>query len=145
VVPERRDPADRSQECDTSDFSPVILGQLKTVAQPFYDGLITMGAIPGYPWFNTSGRAEDFAVANLGQAKQLFSFDLTQSNFGGGVGAISNAWYAYYHLTPLGAGGPNGDPAVDGMTNLEKFHLGLDPTRKDNPTVQLSAYGYATP
>lgn len=62
----------------TNDFSPVNLGMLKTVAKPFYDRLITMGYASGYPWEAPGrGAPNDYAVANIGQAKNLFNFEVT--------------------------------------------------------------------
>ncbi|PAW79530.1 MAG: hypothetical protein B9S32_03055 [Verrucomicrobia bacterium Tous-C9LFEB] len=63
------------------NYSAVNLGQLKTVAKPFYDVLNTVGytntavASP-YPWSGLESSANDYAMANIGQAKNLFSFDL---------------------------------------------------------------------
>jgi hypothetical protein len=58
----------------TDSFAAVNLGQLKALAQPFYDRLIAVGAASAYPWFGAANPADDFAMANLGQAKNLFSF-----------------------------------------------------------------------
>ena len=70
------------------DYAPVNVGQLKNVAKPFYDRLAQIHynystGLPGvpvslYPWdLNSIG--ENHAPANLGQLKNLFSFDLTAS------------------------------------------------------------------
>ena len=66
----------------SGNFSAATLGQLKAVAQPFYDRLAAAGwpcLLPDgmttnqpYPW--TGSGAQDFAVANLGQMKYVFSF-----------------------------------------------------------------------
>lgn len=60
----------------TNDFAPVNLGLLKNVAKPFYDRLISVRFSPNYPWTNASASPDDYALANIGQVKQLFSFDL---------------------------------------------------------------------
>lgn len=55
------------------DFAPVLLGQLKTMVQPFYDRLLSIGYTLGplasgtYPWVNAAKPASDFAAANIGQ------------------------------------------------------------------------------
>lgn len=49
------------------DYAAVTVGQLKRVAQPFYDRLGL-----AYPW--GTGPANDFAVANVGQLKRVFAF-----------------------------------------------------------------------
>jgi regulator of chromosome condensation (RCC1) repeat-containing protein/Regulator of Chromosome Condensation (RCC1) repeat protein len=64
----------------TNDFAPVNLGQLKRVAQPFYDRLIALGIVDHYPWLGSSNLSDDFAVANIGQVKNLFSFEIPSSN-----------------------------------------------------------------
>jgi alpha-tubulin suppressor-like RCC1 family protein len=64
----------------TNDFAPVNLGQLKTVAKPFYDRLIAAGLVDYYPWLNSINPSYDFAVANVGQAKNLFAFEIPTSN-----------------------------------------------------------------
>jgi len=127
----------------TLDNAPANLGQLKAVAMPFYKYLINVGAIPDYPWYNSPDDPDDFALATLGQAKELFSFDLTQLT--AGFNGLPNTWLIYYGLDPANGGGPNDNPAKDGLTNIEKFAIGLDPTKKDNPILELSAFGFATP
>ena len=53
----------------TSDdnYQAVNLGQLKWLAKPFYDDLQR-----SYPWRETN--TNDYAVANIGQVKNAFSF-----------------------------------------------------------------------
>lgn len=61
----------------SNNYVPVNLGQLKYVAKPFYDQLIFRGYADAFPWTtNTTGDDADFAPANLGQLKNVFSFDL---------------------------------------------------------------------
>ena len=62
------------------DFAAVNLGQLKAVAQPFYDQLMAAGFATQYPWSNSATPADNQAVANLGQLKNLFSFDVALSS-----------------------------------------------------------------
>jgi hypothetical protein len=50
------------------------VGQLKAVAKPFYDRLIEAGYTNSYPW---STGTDDYVIANIGQVKNVFSFDLT--------------------------------------------------------------------
>lgn len=65
------------------NYRPVNFGQLKTVAQPFYDYLRAQGLTNApplntdtpYPWSNIHNPSNDYALINIGQAKQLFSFD----------------------------------------------------------------------
>lgn len=59
------------------NFAAINLGQLKYVAKPFYDRLWSVGFLYQPPWTADSNDGNDFALANLGQLKNVFSFDLT--------------------------------------------------------------------
>lgn len=61
---------------------PVNLGQLKHTAQPFYERLwpdytnsLPQDISGASPWAFPSGVLNDYALANLGQLKHVFSFD----------------------------------------------------------------------
>jgi hypothetical protein len=64
--------------------APLNLGQLKSLAAPFYDRIRAEGfaaalpsGLPGaYPWTDATSDDNDFALVNLGQLKHVFSFDL---------------------------------------------------------------------
>jgi alpha-tubulin suppressor-like RCC1 family protein len=71
-----------SPGASTNDFAPVNLGQLKTVAQPFYDRLIAAGQVDFYPWLASPNPPDDFAGANIGQVKKLFSFEIRSNPLG---------------------------------------------------------------
>ena len=60
----------------TADFAPLNLGQLKNAARLFYDRLIAAGLADSYPWVGSPHSPDDFAVANIGQVKSLFSFEI---------------------------------------------------------------------
>src|SRR3989440_7082905 len=64
----------------TNDFAPVNLSQLKNVAKPFYNRLIAAGLIDFYLWLSSFNSPDDFAVANIGQVKSLFSFEIPSPN-----------------------------------------------------------------
>ena len=62
---------------------PVNLGQLKYLAAPFYDQLTLLSAtnvwpegmlVGPYPWSGSANSSQDYAIANIGQLKYLFSF-----------------------------------------------------------------------
>jgi hypothetical protein len=128
-------------DLQTNDAAFANRGQLKAVAKLFYDQLIANNFRTGYPWAGTSNPVDDFSMANVGQAKNLFSFDLTlDSNQDG----LSDLWSAHYGVGSTG-GGANDDPDGDGLTNAEEQALGTDPTKKDNPAVRLTAFGFAAP
>ncbi len=56
----------------------VLVGQLKHVAQPFYNRLMAVGYADAYPWSGEPAEEADFAVANIGQAKSMFAFDMAE-------------------------------------------------------------------
>lgn len=92
----------------TNDYAVVNLGQLKALAKPFYDCLFAVDYKTGPPWTSDStltsgtypwishGSANDYAVANIGEVKNLFNFDLTYSS---DVNALPNWWRTYYFGT----------------------------------------------
>jgi hypothetical protein len=115
------------QNAQTNDFAPVNLGQLKAGAKPFYDRLIAVGLASAYPW--ASGQtADDFSVANIGQVKNLFSFDIIQIDplYDGDNNGLPDLWERQY----FGRTGvdPNADSDGDGLTNLQEFQQGSDPS-----------------
>lgn len=82
---------------NTNNYRPVNLGQLKYVAQPFYDRLIEVGYTTSYPWSDSINPPNDYALANIGQAKNVFSFDLRLDSDGDG---IPDWWELLYGLNP---------------------------------------------
>jgi hypothetical protein len=93
----------------SNNYLAANVGQLKTVATPFYDflwqyGLIDaypVGAGSPYPWSGSTNAPNDYAPANGGQAKYLFSFDvgsaLLSDTDGDGIPAW---WEIQYGLDP---------------------------------------------
>lgn len=77
------------------------VGQLKKIVQPFYDRLYPdytnacPKGLPGkYPWSFPQGLRNDYASVNIGQLKQVFSFDfdragLSTANVVSASGSIS--------------------------------------------------------
>ena len=97
----------------TNDYAALNLGQLKAVAQPFYDRLISLSCtippiISGtYPWAVTGKTPNDYGIANIGEVKQLFSFDVTYSSAGTG---IPDWWVNEYFPGSTFDGQPGIDP-----------------------------------
>ncbi|WP_395751778.1 hypothetical protein [Prosthecobacter sp.] len=107
------------------DFAVLTLGQLKTVARPFYDRLAAVGSIlPNtYPW--TGINADDYALVNIGQLKTVFAFDLSAT----AIHKAFNAWaQQYFGSTSVDI---DDDSDFDGLTNLEEMQASTDPTRRD--------------
>ena len=82
------------------NFDLINQGQLKAVAKKFYDVLILHGYTNAYPWTGATTAAANDALANLGQLKNLFSFDLPRDSDGGG---ISDGLETKFNLNPFNA------------------------------------------
>jgi uncharacterized protein (TIGR03790 family) len=84
----------------TNNYAAINLGQLKALAKPFYDRLFAIDyagpplTSSTYPWIGST--PNDYAMANIGQVKNLFSFDLTYSSDGN---PLPNWWRMYYFQT----------------------------------------------
>lgn len=110
----------------SDDYATVNIGQLKNLAKPFFDRLTEVGYIDPpiilgktYPWTTEPNTPQnDFGFANIGQAKQLFSFDLT-------------------------ALGMPGDADGDGTSDLDEVQANTDPL-DPAPVITLSGPAGAT-
>lgn len=125
----------------TSDFSPVTHGQLKAVAQVFFDRLKAELYYPSekpYPWAAAGAQpAADYAAVNLGQAKNLFNFDLTADADGD---AIPDWWEKAHDLNP--AINPNIAQQISaggGVSNYTCYLYGLDPNAAHPPSMVAMA------
>ncbi|MFL6519216.1 MAG: hypothetical protein ACJ8NS_03270 [Chthoniobacterales bacterium] len=121
----------------TNDFAPLNIGQLKNVVRPFYDRLIAAGLANVYPWAGSTAPVGDFAIANIGQVKSMFSFQLPTSDVDGN--GLPDAWKQQY----FGRSGvdPAADADGDGLTNLQEYQNGSDPTDYYNGNLStLSIY-----
>ena len=126
-----------SPTAQTNDFAPVNLGQLKNIAKPFYDRLIAAGVLSTYPWNESSNPPDDFAIANVGQVKKLFSFDWSGIVLDSDGNGLPDAW-EQQHFGHLGVD-PNDDPDGDGATNLREYQRDTDPNHYDvAPSFVLS-------
>ena len=145
----------------TMDYAPVTLGQLKAVAKVFFDRMIDLGAANNYPWAQDysstqlNEQIDDYAVANIGQAKALFSFTLSgvdtwenPKEVGVRTGMsttvsdnISSAMWNRYSamsnmypgLYPVTSGQWAGDYDSDGVSFNGELAAGTDPFSKEVP------------
>ncbi len=126
------------------DYAAVNQGQLKSVAKLFYDRLAEVGyegppLVSGevYPWTADTSDDNSFAAANIGQVKYLFSFDPSLVNLvidpdpdpdenDGDSDGFPDSWELRYfgNLTTEAATDNDGD----GLTNLQEFQTGNDPS-----------------
>lgn len=116
------------------DYHVLNLGQLKAVAKPFYDRLIAVRFTKTYPWASGSP-SDDWAAANLGQVKSLFSFDVAKSTLNT---RLPDWWISAWRLGSVtDASIAISDPDGDNISNLDEFLNGTDPTDYYNgqPTV----------
>ena len=116
-----------------SEFSPsnnyvgVNLGQLKYVSEPFYVRLIQEQYTNSYPWStNSTGDDANYSPANIGQLKNVFSFDVMADPDEDGM---PDWWEMVYFGTLTNASG--GDCDGDGLANSAEFVAGSDPTDSD--------------
>ena len=120
------------------DFKVVNQGQLKAVAKLFYERLNEIYSPFGYskPWtdddnpLTTSDTEDDvsFAVANLGQLKNIFSFDLARDSDDDGMSDLAEL--VANVETPLGgtpldpfSSDSDHDGVLDGAETLTSPHL----------------------
>ena len=101
----------------TNDYAVLTLGQLKHVAQPFYDRL----SIP-VSWTDTSVDDTDYAIATLGQLKNVFSLDPARDLDGDGL----PDWWEWSYFGALEQG-PDDDPDGDGLSNTQEFSYCTSP------------------
>jgi hypothetical protein len=113
-------------------YAGVNLGQLKTVAKPFYDVLTQIGYSSGYPW--TGSGADDYAAANIGQAKNVFKFDVGYDSDTNGL----PDWWEMYYFGSLGNSASAQSAAGDGYSNLQEYQLERNPTNYYSGTPTLT-------
>lgn len=146
------------------DYAAVTVGQLKAVAYPFYERLDEAGMGVGFPW-PASGTADDFAVANIGQLKNLFRFDPGLDSDDDGIpdgvegpGDTDGDGTPDSHdldsdddgVTDLieklnGTNPKDVDSDDDGVTDGTEQTAGTNPLKKDNPLLNLSVFGFSNP
>lgn len=119
---------------NTNNYSVVNSGQLKAVAQPFYDRMIEYSAATNYPWTAATGDDAHYAVINLGQLKNVFSFDLLEDTDTDGL----PDWWETHFFGDLDETGL-GDFDGDGVSNLQEYQDDTDPDDATSRELDLYA------
>lgn len=112
---------------ERNDFAGANVGQIKSVAKPFYDRLIELGQASAYPWGANNASSDDYALANVGQLKHLFSFLVAPDDIDGD--RLPDEWEAaqWGGLSESAAA----DFDEDGLSNEEEYWLNLNPAAVD--------------
>jgi hypothetical protein len=119
---------------------PVNLGMLKATARPFYDALMGLGWVQDYPW--DGKQADDFHLANQGQLKNLFSFDLDAIDLDGD--GVPDWWTRMHGFKHVDENGEPIDPLAayqawaDGQSNVPPGENTLVGDGSTNPAGQPS-------
>lgn len=157
-------PVAKTQEWMEKQQAPLLLGQLKTIAKPFYDNINAASAAPEWlageraangtdvaethlPWTATTVDDSDKAIANVGQLKAVFSLRFEKDTDTDGIPDLAE-WLLINQSTTDSLVGLSDvtrivipttefDSDDDGMTYLTEIPLGLNPALKDNPKVIL--------
>ena len=103
------------------NYQSINLGQLKRVSKMFHDVLQEIGYETTYPW--TGSGADDYAVANIGQVKNAFSFNVGLDTDNNGL----PDWWELKYFHGLG-NSANSRPDGNGLTLAQDYAQGNDPT-----------------
>ena len=126
----------------THDHQALQLGQLKTLAKPFYDqlnamGLRTQGILSYtsiYPWPDRSD--QDLSPVTLGQLNFVFTLPVADSDHDG----LPDFWERNFGLNPNDPADAHLDTDYDFVSNLEEFLMLSHPTeRRFTITIQQPA------
>ena len=143
----------------TDNFAVTNQNQLKTVVAPFYDRLLEAGYITAtgtapsitytyswypsgqrtghgkYPWDGSPTPPDDFAAANIGQAKFLLAFDPAVDSDNDSI----PDWWEQAHYADLDQTAET-DSDHDGLTDLEEFYQNSNPNdffNGETPVLQI--------
>lgn len=130
------------------NFAAVNTGQVKALLIRFYDTLALVKYRAGhsfppaywssgdYPWSASVAPQDNYAGANAGQVKYLFSFDLTYS----GDGDDLPDWWELHYFGNTGFV-ESSNPDDDSYTNAQELALGSDPTVDGGDELDIDADG----
>jgi N-acetylmuramoyl-L-alanine amidase len=133
------------------NHAPLLIGQLKAIATPFYDALHTADPVwleaqltenqtkdlndptNHYPWTQTPADDQNRAIATIGQLKAVFSLrfqTLTAAAIDSDHDGLSDSWETT-HFGNLNASGSE-DSDSDGIDNAQEQTLGTNPRDSDS-------------
>ncbi len=127
---------------NSNNFCTVNSGQIKDIAEPIYDRLIEEGVVTNYPWSLATNTPADYAVANIGQMKFVFDFDLSQdSDTDGLVDWVESGTTNYVAPNDTGTNPNDSDSDDDGADDGDEVSARTDPNNDDVavPTVVLTS------
>jgi hypothetical protein len=130
--------ANINAHADSNNYSAANLGQVKAAAEPFWTRLFELGLATDYPW--SGSNSNDFTLANVGQAKNAFSFSIPNTLTDSDGDGIPDIIEGQQGTNPNSA-----DSDGDGLTDSEEIAAHCNPWIKDNPAVGLWVFGYTTP
>lgn len=116
------------------DFAAVPVSQLKETLRPFCDRL---GFAGHYPW-SAIESDRDSAIANIGQAKHLFSFDPHGDDFD--QDGLPDQWELTNGLEPCRGEDAGEDADGDRLSNLDEYKRQTDPQDKDSDKDGVTDY-----
>lgn len=130
-----------NQPLNSGSNSVANVGQVKAVGKLFYDHLAAIKGsenAPQPPWTTVSTDDSNYSPANLGQLKNVFSFDLQpvevphkDTDFDG----LNDWWELFYfdNLTSVGLPDINSDSDNDGRNLATEAAMGTNPNAGHEP------------
>ena len=106
-----------------SDYTAMNVGQLKYIGNKVWSRLVVEGFTNSPPPWLAKNVNSDYQLANLGQLKSLFNFDLTLDSDANGL----PDWWELQYFGHLG-NDPNSSPDGNGFTLIQDYLGGADPT-----------------
>jgi len=127
----------RANKAAQNQFSAATVGQVKAVSKLYYDRLNPLDPLAkvGYPWLSYTPIAENYAVANVGQVKNLFKFIVP--DIVGNIDSDGNGFPDWWELTYFRNIGSLIDSDGDGVPDLfDAFPF--DPTQSTPPATDAT-------